>query len=160
VFGIHNLALQERTGMVSLGLARGIEMQTEVRVVYIEDNFWNRKVVELLIVHLLEGAQFHIFNDSTDLLSRLESLEWKPNLILADIHMQPYNGYEVLAMLRQRSEYKNTKIIAITAGLTNEDSERLRRAGFDGVIAKPIDANKFASYIDHILEDGEVWNAG
>jgi CheY-like chemotaxis protein len=145
---------------VLVELIRGSEMATDVRVVYIEDNFWNRKVVEMLIVHLLDGAQFHIFNDSTDLIGQLELLAWHPNVILVDIHMHPFNGYEVLQMLRQHGKYKNTKIIAVTAALTQDDTRRIQDAGFDGVIAKPIDVNTFPRIIDQVLRGEEAWNEG
>jgi CheY-like chemotaxis protein len=133
-------------------------MDTDIRVVYIEDNFWNRKVVELLIIHLLIGAQFAIFEDSANLIDKLNSLPWKPNIILADIRMTPYNGYEVLAMLRAHNDYTSVKIIAVTAGLTDEESESLERAGFDGVMAKPINADNFSNFVMQALSGHKAWN--
>jgi CheY-like chemotaxis protein len=132
-------------------------MLPELRMVYIEDSLWNRKVVELLIIHVLKAGQFAMFEDSANILAKMGALSWKPDIILADIHMKPYDGFEVLKLIRQQKEYDGIKVVAVTAGVTDDDVENLDQAGFDGVIAKPIDPDHFTEHIARIMGGERAW---
>src|SRR5690242_21427523 len=48
------------------------------------------------------------------------------------------NGFQMLQMVREDSVYCDTKVVALTASVMNEEVERLRKSGFDGAIGKPI----------------------
>jgi DNA-binding NarL/FixJ family response regulator len=49
-------------------------------------------------------------------------------------------------------------VVALTASVMYEEVRRLRDAGFDGVIAKPINFDTFPAALDRILSGGQVWN--
>jgi CheY-like chemotaxis protein len=71
--------------------------------------------------------------------------------------MKPDNGFKLLEMLRGREEYKNIRIVALTASVMNEEIVTLKNAQFNGVIAKPIDSGSFQDMLNSILKGEEVW---
>ena len=125
--------------------------------VYLDDDTASRNIMELLLTRKLGYTQVNTFEDSEDFLANIAGLAYTPQVIFVDIHMQPYNGFQVLDGLRKTKSYANTRIIALTASVMNEEVEMLRNAGFDGVIGKPIDATTFPDLLNRILRGEQVW---
>jgi CheY-like chemotaxis protein len=126
-------------------------------VLYLEDDPSSREVMEFLLVYDLELSHVTIWKDSTDFITKLEALFPRPDVVFLDIHMRPHSGFEMLEMLRQRDDYRKIPVIAITASVMNEEVQKLREAGFNGAIAKPIDQLAFPTILKRILNGEEVW---
>lgn len=124
---------------------------------YVEDDTMSRQVLEILLKKMLGYEQVILFEDSTDFMSRLRALESRPDVIFLDIHMEPHNGYEVLEMLRADPTYADQCVVAMTAGVMASDVELLQKAGFDGMIAKPIRKRAFPDLLERILAGESVW---
>lgn len=133
-------------------------MPGEPVILYVEDDPLSRKVMELLLIRKMQLANVFIFDSSEDFLSRLETLPKKPDLFLLDIHLEPDDGFRLLEMLRAHPAYEDAKIVALTASVMNEEVEQLRRAGFDSVLAKPIDQMTFPDSLNRIISGENVWN--
>ena len=123
----------------------------------VEDDSSNRLVMKLLVEKTLSVKHYAIFEDSADFLSRVRNLPARPDIILLDIHVSPYNGFQMLQMIREDSVYFNTKVVALTASVMNEEVERLRKSGFDGAIGKPIALSSFPVVIERILNGESIW---
>jgi len=63
----------------------------------------------------------------------------RPDAILLDILMPGLDGYEVLALMRRRPEARRIPVIACTSLKGVETEARVRAAGFDAYVRKPID---------------------
>lgn len=74
-----------------------------------------------------------------------------PDLVLLDIHMPQMDGYEVARRLRADPECSRIPIVAVTALAMVGDRERILAAGFNGYIAKPIEAEMFLSQVAGFL---------
>jgi CheY-like chemotaxis protein len=79
-------------------------------------------------------------------------------VILLDIHVRPYTGFEMLEMLRNHPDYRTTPVVALTASVMNEEIIHLRQAGFNGVIAKPVDIDAFPKILERIMRGEAFWN--
>jgi len=123
----------------------------------VEDDPSNRLVMKLLVEKTLDAKSYVIFEDSADFISRLRDLPVRPDIILLDIHVSPFNGFQMLKMIREDSVYCNTKVVALTASVMNEEVERLRKSGFDGAIGKPITLSAFPVVIERILNGESIW---
>ena len=123
----------------------------------VEDDSSNRLVMKLLVEKTLNVRYYAIFEDSTDFLSRVRDLPVQPSIILLDIHVSPSNGFQMLKMIRGDSVYCDTKVVALTASVMNEEMERLRESGFDGAIGKPITLSTFPIVIERIMKGESVW---
>jgi CheY-like chemotaxis protein len=126
-------------------------------ILYVEDDPNSREIMALLLTHSLGVQQLNLFEDSTDFWQRLTALPTAPTLILLDIHMKPLTGFDMLALLRADSRFAKTPVIALTASVMNEEIVKLRAAGFNGVIAKPIDLDTFPSILQAVLSGQDVW---
>jgi CheY-like chemotaxis protein len=123
----------------------------------VEDDGPSREVIGVLLKEVMGFSNVTIFEDSADILTRLEALPTAPNVVLLDIQMQPYDGYEVLHMLRNTEPYCDSLIIAMTASVTVTDIQSLRAAGFNSLISKPIRQRFFPDFLNRIIAGEEVW---
>ncbi len=124
---------------------------------YVEDDPTSREVMEMILVYRLGYSDYQVFEDSTNFIQKLKGLPQKPNVIFLDIHMQPHDGFEMLKLIRNDSDYAHSMVIALTASVMNEEVAQLETAGFDGTIAKPIDPDVFPKLVSQILNGERVW---
>ncbi len=82
------------------------------------------------------------------------------NLILMDLRLPHEDGYEALRQIRQDPHLQDTRVVAVTAHGSASEMKKAREAGFDGFLAKPIDADLFPEQIRQILDGEEVWDLG
>jgi two-component system sensor histidine kinase TorS len=123
----------------------------------VEDDPSNRLVMKLLVEKTLNPKYYAIFEDSADFLPRVRNLPVRPDIILLDIHVTPFNGFQMLQMIRADSVYCDSKVVALTASVMNEEVEQLRKSGFDGAIGKPINLSTFPIVIERIIKGESIW---
>jgi two-component system, cell cycle response regulator DivK len=117
-------------------------------VLVVEDNPANMT----LAVFLLTSAG-HAVLSATDAESGLSlARAEKPALILMDIQLPGMDGLEATALLKQDETTRSIPVIALTALAMKGDEERIRAAGCDGYIAKPIRYKEFLEAINARLE--------
>jgi CheY-like chemotaxis protein len=132
-------------------------MTNEPVILYVEDDPFSCQVMELLLIRKLQFKSVTIFESSANFMQRLGALPKKPDVFLLDIHMEPHDGFDLLKMLRAHPDYGTSKIVALTASVMNEEVEQLRRAGFDSVLAKPVDQSTFPMSLKRILDGENIW---
>ncbi len=132
-------------------------MNNQPVILYIEDDPQSRKLMSMLLKGRLKLPTVTILEDSQDFHDHMDALDPKPDIILLDIHMKPYNGFEMLEMLRQMDWASQTPIVALTASVMNEEVQKLRKAGFNGCLSKPIDLDTFPETLDRILDGETIW---
>jgi two-component system cell cycle response regulator DivK len=113
------------------------------KVLIVEDNAANMT----LAVFLLQSAG-HTVVSATDAeagltLARAE----QPNLILMDIQLPGMDGLQATALLKGDAATGTIPVIALTALAMKGDEERIRAAGCDGYIAKPMRYEAFLSTV-------------
>jgi two-component system, cell cycle response regulator DivK len=114
------------------------------KILIVEDNPANMK----LAVFLLEHAG-HLVLSATDAevgvaLARAEH----PNLILMDIQLPGMDGLEAISLLKRDEATRGIPVIALTALAMKGDETRIRAAGCDGYIAKPMRYKEVLAVID------------
>lgn len=132
-------------------------MSKSYHFLYVEDDLTSRMVMEMMLTHWFSDAHLTIFEDSTEFTLRLEAMSPRPDLIFLDIHVKPYSGFDMLAMIRGHRLFANATVIALTASVMNEEVEQLKAAGFDGAIAKPLNREMFPHLVASILQGEPVW---
>jgi CheY-like chemotaxis protein len=129
----------------------------EPAILYVEDDPQSRKLMSMLLKGRMKLPHVTILEDSNDFLANVEALDPKPDVILLDIHMKPYSGFEMLTMLRELAWASSTPIVALTASVMNEEVQRLRSIGFNGCLAKPIDLETFPDTLQRIIAGETIW---
>jgi len=113
------------------------------RVLIVEDNAANLKLASFL----LESAG-HVVISARDAEAGLTiAREKQPNLILMDIQLPGMDGLEATAVLKRDDITRGIPVIALTALAMKGDEERIRAAGCDGYVAKPLDYKSFLATI-------------
>ena len=113
------------------------------KVLVVEDNAANLKLVKFL----LESAG-HTVVSTTDAETGLTlARNGQPNLILMDIQLPGMDGLEATALLKGDDATRAIPVIALTALAMKGDEDRIRAAGCDGYIAKPLAYREFLATI-------------
>ena len=109
------------------------------RILVVEDNDLNRK----LFCDLLKANGFAVepLADGRDVLVRAR--EFVPNLIIMDIQLPNISGLELIEALKGDPELRPIPILAVTAYAGKGDEERIREAGAEGYLAKPVSIAPF-----------------
>jgi two-component system, sensor histidine kinase len=123
---------------------------------YVEDDYRSRIVLQVLIERVM-GYRLILFEDSEDFEAKISKLEPKPNIIFLDIQIGPIDGYAMLSILRKHPDYQNVTIIAMTANVMSHDVEKLKAAGFTGLIGKPVVKEIFEQLMEGIFAGEAIW---
>jgi two-component system cell cycle response regulator DivK len=113
------------------------------RVLIVDDNEAN--VVIAQVVLLAENFETATAADGLEAMTKVAS--FKPDLILMDIQMPGRNGLEVTRELKANPATRHIRIVAFTAFAMRGDEIKMRAAGCDGYLSKPIDARKFGAQV-------------
>jgi two-component system, cell cycle response regulator DivK len=112
-------------------------------VLIIEDNPANMT----LAVFLLKSAGHSVLSavdaEAGLLLARAE----QPELILMDVQLPGMDGLAATVLLKADETTRTIPVIALTALAMKGDEERIRAAGCDGYIAKPMVYQEFLAAI-------------
>jgi len=71
----------------------------------------------------------------------------RPDLMLVDIGLAGFDGYELARRLRMMPETKSAVLVALTGYGRPDDVERSRAAGFDHHAVKPLAADALAEIL-------------
>ena len=122
------------------------------KILVVEDNALNIKLFcDLLTAH---GHETEPVTDSRDALEAARS--FRPDLVITDIQLPHISGIELMEMLRADAELKDVPIMAVTAYAAAGDDERIRAAGAQAYVSKPISVMRFAETVDQLLEGGKL----
>lgn len=126
-------------------------------VLYVEDDPDSCEIMQLLLAGEMGLPNVTILHSSADFLAKVQALDPKPDIVLLDIHVQPHDGFAMLEMLRNTETFKHTPVIALTASVMNEEVAKLKTCGFNSVIPKPINQDRFPDLLSRVLNGESIW---
>lgn len=112
------------------------------KILIVEDSPDNMKLFRTLLT--LKGHDVSGLPGGEELFATLSA--GLPELVLMDIQMPGKDGFALLAEIRE-SEFRDLRVIALTAHAMSGDREKAMSAGFDGYITKPIDIRLFPEQV-------------
>jgi two-component system cell cycle response regulator DivK len=118
------------------------------KILVADDNRVSRE----LIREVLEDATQKVLEaeNGEDALEKV--INEKPDVVLLDIQMPVFDGYEVLRRIRSDSRFDALPVIALTAYAMKKDREKALSSGFDAYITKPVDGASLRIRIKQILD--------
>ena len=118
-----------------------------IKVLIAEDDPENAKIMS----RFLKMAKFDlVFAENGAIAVDLAAQE-KPDVILMDMAMPVMNGYEATEKLKTSPETNNIPVIAVTASAMPNEVERMRSAGCDDIVEKPLDYMKLIEFIKTVV---------
>lgn len=141
---------QQSKNLISLKTENPFIDSKPYKILYVEDNPANLRLVEHIIDHISRNLKM-LSAPSGELCIDL-AIENKPDLILLDINLPGIDGYKVFEILKNYDETSNIPVIAISANAMSEDIDQARFLGFSDYITKPINIPTFVKKVSNILK--------
>lgn len=118
------------------------------KILVVEDNELNLKLFcDLLRAHAYEAEPVR---DGREAVERARA--FSPDLIVMDIQMPHISGLELIEQIKSDDELRRIPIMAVTAYAAKGDEERIRDAGAEGYVSKPISVLKFVEAVRALLD--------
>jgi two-component system cell cycle response regulator DivK len=117
------------------------------RVLVVEDNELNLK----LFCDLLRAHEHSVepVRDGREAVEKARA--FAPELVVMDIQLPHVTGYELIQQFKADDALKGVPIMAVTAYAGREDEDRIRAAGADAYVSKPISLMKFMDEVNGLI---------
>ena len=119
------------------------------RILVVEDNDLNRKL--FCDVLRSQGYAVEPVADGREVLGKARS--FVPNLIIMDIHLPEISGLDLIEGAKADAVLRSIPVLAVTAYAGKGDEERIRGAGAEDYLAKPVSIGPFMVAVRKLLND-------
>lgn len=125
------------------------------RILLVDDNETSRKIMRVMLEHY--GYQIEEAFNGREALTQLEKNDF--DLVLMDVDMPVMDGIEATRAIRSGKNFfrfrasKNIPIIAITGNSDEDSSRKLKEAGVDFHLCKPVFKDTLISTINILLKN-------
>jgi CheY-like chemotaxis protein len=113
-------------------------IEPSLRILIVDDNADAATALEMLLQE--SGHQTWVAHTGPDGLA--SAVAHRPAVILLDIGLPGFDGYEVAQQVRREPLLQKTVLVAMTGYGHETDRQRSRAAGFDHHLVKPVDFGK------------------
>jgi two-component system cell cycle response regulator DivK len=122
-------------------------MRMAKRILVVEDNDLNRK----LFCDLLKANGFAVepVADGDVVIERTR--QFVPNLVIMDIQLPTVSGLELIEAIKADRELRAIPVLAVTAYAGKGDEERIRQAGAEGYLSKPVSIGPFMQEVRKLV---------
>jgi DNA-binding response OmpR family regulator len=118
------------------------------KILVVDDSITVREIVRRVLEE--EGFEVITSGDGRDALHRVEAEH--PDLVLLDIVLPEFDGYEICRRIKSVESFKNLPIILITGRSQLVDEQELKNIGAADYVLKPIDPMMIVGKINHLLK--------
>jgi CheY-like chemotaxis protein len=108
--------------------------KTRGRVLVVDDN----SIAQTIAAHALRRQSFEVECAGTGRLALQAASKTPFDVILMDLQMPGWDGFETVEQIRQLPGYRDTPIIAVTANCSDDYRARTIRCGMQDFLAKPV----------------------
>ena len=123
---------------------------TTPRILIVDDHATNIELTRFVLE--ADGLLVDAVDGARRALQQIR--EVPPDLVLMDIQMPGIDGLDLTRRLKADPTTRHIVVVAFTAYAMKGDEARLRRAGCDGYLAKPINVALFADQVRALLAAG------
>lgn len=118
------------------------------RVLVIDDN----RVAQTIASHALRRQSFEVqcVDDGFEAVDAASKTQF--DVILIDLQMPGWDGFETAGHIRELPGYRETPIIAVTANCSDENRTRCASCGMQDFLAKPVRTRDLVQIVEKYLE--------
>ena len=118
-----------------------------LRLLVADDNVSMQKMVRLAFAG--ENAVVEAVSSGDAALDILKA--FRPDVVLADVSMPGYSGYEVCELMRQDPEFAAVPVILLNGAFDPIDEEEAARVEASGYLTKPFDPSEMIDLVEKLL---------
>jgi two-component system cell cycle response regulator DivK len=118
------------------------------RILVVEDNDLNRK----LFCDVLRSQGYAVEPCADGLEALGKARDFVPNLIIMDIQLPNVSGLDLIEAAKADAVLRQIPVLAVTAYAGKGDEERIRDAGAEGYLAKPVSIGPFMAAVKGLVE--------
>jgi two-component system cell cycle response regulator DivK len=118
------------------------------RILVVEDNDLNRK----LFCDVLKSQGYAVEPVADGHVALQRAREFVPNLIIMDIQLADVSGVELIEQAKRDPILRTIPVLAVTAYAGKGDEDRIRDAGAEGYLAKPVSIGPFMAAVKGLVE--------
>lgn len=134
-----------------------ISNKVEKSILVVEDTPLNMKLIKAILSNIDKNIKVIEANNGKEALEKFQNN--KLDLILMDIHMPIMDGLEASNLIRKyEKNIKNSKevpIIALTAGVSNDEKDSCFKSGMNAFLSKPINKSQLIETLNILLYENE-----
>jgi CheY-like chemotaxis protein len=127
-----------------------LHTRPDVRLLYVEDNLANLSLIEAVLAPYSGWSLIPALQGQLGVELAREHL---PDLVLLDLHLPDIPGEEVLRRLRADPRTAAVPVVVISADATPNRIERLRAAGANAYLTKPLNVKLFLGTVERLLAE-------
>jgi PAS domain S-box-containing protein len=126
---------------------RGGSVNGRLRILHVEDDPASGELVRRLFERR-DDVDLVLVRDGATAVD--EARRHRPDLVLLDLGLPDVSGEVVLAQLRARPDTAHVPVVVVSADATAGQAERLRRAGAETYMAKPVSLQRLLQVVDDV----------
>lgn len=141
----------ERSEVERFAREKGIEIlaDTEMRILIVDDDPDHLELLIDVFEESLPDANVNTARDGFEAGQKVAS--FKPGVILLDLLMPGVDGFKACRSIKENAESENVRVIAMTGFMSDENVRKIKHAGAEVCLEKPLDMAKLIS----LLSDDE-----
>jgi DNA-binding response OmpR family regulator len=97
------------------------------------------------------GYEVHVAADGAAALRQVQAVA--PDLVLLDVMMPETNGYDVCQRIRAHPEWRNVRIVILSAKGREAEMTKGLSLGADAYVTKPFSNAELVARIDELLQE-------
>jgi len=117
-------------------------------VLVVEDNELNMR----LFCDLLDAYGFDTFECRDGSGAVDIARDKKPDLIIMDIQLPEVSGLDITRWIKDDDDLTHIPVLAVTAFAMRADEQRVREAGCEAYLSKPIQISSFIRAVESLTE--------
>jgi CheY-like chemotaxis protein len=126
------------------------DKRTRGRVLVVDDN----SIAQTIACHALRRQSFEVECAGDGRLALQAASRSQFDVILMDLQMPGWDGFETVDQIRQLPGYRETPIIAVTANCSDDYRARSARCGMQDFLAKPVRTRDLVQAVErHLAEE-------
>lgn len=122
------------------------------RLLVVDDDATLRKV----LVEVLSSYKYETEEAEDGFEAGVKILKFKPDIIILDLLMPGMDGFQVCTYLKNDPKTSGIKILALTGYDTEENRERIMKAGADEYLTKPVEADTLFPMVRKLLGEESI----
>lgn len=137
-----------RQFMLNHGIPLDRLEEGERRILVVDDDPY---YLDVIPAALTKASDYQVFVASTGFDCGALVAEHNPHLIILDIHLSDMDGRMVCERVKSRPETRNTRILAISGYIDDDEAKMLTDYGFDDYVKKPFGLADLHDRVEKLL---------